>query len=656
MGQSSHVEPPPSSGGNLFWWVCTKNPFYAISAALVLWGLWVSFGQQVEEVDTWLLVSGLAGYTLLLSATALILVRYLKLWEDARTVLLLVVLLFLAASFPFDRVLIEIPERGALCYLLGLGLSVLVSETLLLGLRLRLPALYRVPYYLILALFFLYPIVVQQLRDPEDPVAEPILWGLFGFSTVAGLLFLTLLPAVQRGADYIRDNGSPLPWPLYPWSLFAVLALAVPGRAILMCWSLHSLQPNQFDRLVFGPYFLVPFGFAIAVVLLELGLVLSRVAVVRFCLAVPLVLIGLSLVGHSPADPIYRMLRVVTTSMGEMEAFGAVRTDPDPVYGAFLRIFAQRLGGDPLFLTLVLSACFYGYAAIRRVPLAGAALSAVLASLAFVSTTTLSTGLLSSPEPEPLLGAAALLLALGLVRNNVWSCLLGAVCLAGAIASAIPLPESMGAAHRAGIFLNLLVLAMLVLGAVFSNRSGLVIRGVGVSLVLLMALAVMHGWARLPEGVLPWSPIAYPLVMGILLVVYGQLLHDSFSLMLAAALLGYWVLLFGWTAYRTLRLKIQGFDQIVCGLGFFAVAVLVSLGKAGVLTRWIESRWGPQSWLRASGQRGELAPVGTASPLPIQGPPPPHLVVAQLTEPSTNSANGETNVPSPEEKSASELG
>ena len=205
----------------------------------------------------------------------MVLVRFLKLWDDARTVMLLVVLMFLATSVTFDRLLIE-QERGAVFYLLGLVFSVFITEMLLRRIKLRLPALYRGPYYLILALFFLYPIFVRALLDRDHPLEEPLMWGLFGFSTAAGLVFLTLLPAVRRGADYVRGNGSPWPWPLYPWSLFVILAIAVPGRAVLMCWSLHPLDTNRFDRLIFGPYFLVPFGFALSVLLLELGLTMAR--------------------------------------------------------------------------------------------------------------------------------------------------------------------------------------------------------------------------------------------------------------------------------------------------------------------------------------------------------------------------------------------
>src|SRR5262249_52433446 len=142
-----------------------------------------------------------------------------------RTVLLLVVLMFLATSVTFDEVLVSSPERGLVCYLGGLLFAVAVTEGVLRGIRLRLPAWFRGPYYLILALFFLYPLALTPLLD--RPRSEALMWGLFGFSAAAGLAFLSLLPAVRRGPGYVCFNGSPWRWPLYPWALFGLLAAAV---------------------------------------------------------------------------------------------------------------------------------------------------------------------------------------------------------------------------------------------------------------------------------------------------------------------------------------------------------------------------------------------------------------------------------------------
>ena len=104
--------------------ICTSNPFYVLSAGLFLAGLWMSFGAQADEVETYALMSGLAGYTLLLAATAFLLVRFARVWDDARTVLLLVALMFLATSVTFDEVLVLDPARGYACYLLGLAFAV----------------------------------------------------------------------------------------------------------------------------------------------------------------------------------------------------------------------------------------------------------------------------------------------------------------------------------------------------------------------------------------------------------------------------------------------------------------------------------------------------------------------------------------------------
>ena len=85
-----------------------------------------------------------------------------------------------------------------------IGLAVAVSEGVLRGIRLRLPAYFRVPYYLILALFFLYPLALSPLV--HTPEREELLWGLAGFSTVAGLVFLTLLPAARQVLAHALDD------------------------------------------------------------------------------------------------------------------------------------------------------------------------------------------------------------------------------------------------------------------------------------------------------------------------------------------------------------------------------------------------------------------------------------------------------------------
>jgi hypothetical protein len=557
---SDRAAPAPAGAARgLLRCVCTSNPFYVLSAGLFLVGLRASFGPSDGEVDAWALMSGLGGYTLLLAVTACLLVRFGNVWDDVRTVLLLVVLMFLATSVTFDEALVLNPSRGLLYSVVGLLFAITLSEGLLRATRLKLPAGFRLPYHLILALFFLYPPALGPLLS--RPHSEEVLWGLFGFSSAAGLVFLTLLPAVRRGPDYVRDNGSPWRWPLYPWALFGLLALAVPARAFLLCWSMHLLDAGDRESLVFGPYFLIPFGFALGVLLLEVGLVSARRVVLGIALAVPAGLVVLALIGHQP----------------------------DPVYQGFLDVFRRRLGGDPLYLTLLASAAFYVYAAVRRVSPAVEALTAVLAALAFVGPDTLTTGGLSTPRPWPLLAAAALQLALGAWKRESWRCLAGSVGLgvAATLALSAELPGSPLVPASA---FHLALLAVLIVGTVFDDALARLLRLASVVLVGGVCVVVMFVEHPTLANAPQWVVKTYPPVMAVLLAGYGWALSHRVSRYGAALILVGWLAAVGWGGYQGLRQAVAGLDQILLSLATLGLAVLVSLAKSGQLSRWMARR------------------------------------------------------------------
>jgi hypothetical protein len=547
---------PAANTRRLLRWVCTNNPFYVLSAGLFLVGLWTSVATQADDVSTWALMFGLIGYTLLLAVTACLLVRLGGVWDDVRTVLLLVVLMFLATSVTFDGVLVDNPERGAVFYLVGLFFAGAVSEGVLRSTRLLLPGWFRASYYLLLGLFFLYPLALAPLLD--QPHSEELRWALFGFSGVAGLVSLTLLPAIRRGSDYVRDNGSPWRWPLYPWVLFGVLGFAVPARAFLLCWSMHKLTGSDMQSLIFGLYFLVPFGLAVAVLLLELALVTHRPGVLAAALTAPLFLVALTAADH-------RM---------------------EPVYRDFLRIFTDRLGGDPLSLTILASAAFYAYAAIRGVRGAADAVAATLAALAFVGPDTLHTWEATGPRPLPILAAAAIELALGLRQRSAWRCLIGGAGLVAFLA--LTLPED--GALRGALAFHLVLLIVLILGAAFNDAVGQLLRCVAGLMIFLACLVVMVGDFN-PPGELPsWLLEGYPLLLAAILLGYGRVLRHRPSLAFAGLSLGVWLVGAGIRGYASMRNLIPGLDLIALGLVLFGLGVLISLGKAGVFSRWL-AKW-----------------------------------------------------------------
>jgi hypothetical protein len=162
-----------------------------------------------------------------------------------------------------------------------------------------------------------------------------------------------LIPAIRRGPGYLAKNGSPWPYPLYPWTLFGLLAIAVCGRASYLCVSFHFVGKSN---TIFGPYFLVPFLLAMELLLVEAALVSRNRGMQRVAMAVlPGVLI-LAMAGHRY----------------------------DPVFQGFLGSFRQGLGGSPLYLSLIEVCGLYAYAACRRVPLALGGLASSLLALAVV--------------------------------------------------------------------------------------------------------------------------------------------------------------------------------------------------------------------------------------------------------------------------------
>ncbi len=557
----------------------SSNPFYILSADLVFVGLRISFGSGGPASHTWALWFGLAGYTLLMATTACFLIRVGKLWDDLRSLLLLIVMMFLAMATSGDDAMAIDPRRGALGYLCGFLFAVVVTESVLHSIRLRLPGWYRAAYYVILALVFLYPIALApMLSDPESPRLQ---WALFGFSPLAGLALLLLVPAARGGAAYVAKNGSPWQWPLYPWSLFFVIAGGVGVRCYSLCVSFHYVNGSQ---TIFGPYFLVPIGLALSVVWLEIGIAAQRRGVMVAASAMPLLLAYLATTGHRY----------------------------EPVYLHFLHLFRQTLGGSPVFLTLVAAAVFLAYAAMRRVPLAWELLSLALAALAVAGPGSLDFDDLAPHHPLPLAAA-------GLVLGSVaWR---GRHSLRAAFASGMLVvaitrgcAEMWPNADWGMTGLHLAIVAWLTLGALFDDWVGALARScAAVALLGLGIASAVHAPLidhSLPAQIAPW----YPAVVMFTCAAYGLLMRNRMYHAVAGISLASWIGYSGLQSYQQLRRILTGLDQIVWGLLFFLVATAISLRKAGMwpratpklIARLLGGRIQP-GWARA-------APSGTADP------------------------------------------
>jgi hypothetical protein len=582
VGPSSSA--PSRHKHGFFMRLCTANPFYAISAVLVFVGLRVSFNTQAAVFPSWALLAGLAGYTLLLAGMAVLLVRFGNVWDDIRTLLVLVVLMFLVISVAFDEIFSRDPTQGVACCLGGLAFAVVLSEALLRGLRLSLPAWFRLPYHLALGLFFLYPAAISPLlRSPTDPA---LLWALFGFSPAAGLVALTLIPAIRRGRDYVRDNGSPWPWPLYPWVLFGVLGFGACARSYYLCLSAqYSSYPDRYDSLlssIFGTYFLVPFFLGVNVLLLEAGMVTRNARLRNLALVMPAALVALTLVGHQPF----------------------------PVYRKFLDLFVGGIGGTPAYVTLIAVAVFYAVAALRRVPHAWDGLTATFVALGVVGPGTLTLDRIDVLHPAPMAIAGLLQLALALRRGGSSRALLATAGLAVALMSS-GIAAGWTPPIRTVVAYHIAIAATMILGAVYDDPLARVLRPLGALLLLAASQMAIFGDPDLGPQVGPGAIRMYPVVLGVIALTYGRFFRSVPYLAAACfSLLGGLVVV-SWRGYGALRRLIAGLDQIAWGLLSFGVAAVISLWKAGAIRAWSDRRRGD----RLAAATKPYPPEGLGEPL-----------------------------------------
>jgi hypothetical protein len=172
-----------------------------------------------------------------------LIVRLGKVWEDARSIALLLIMLFLAVSISADDLFVNMESTagGGLLLLCGYIFSAVVLEAFLFGAKIRIGAPYRVPFYLLLALFYVAPWWCSPELHPRSAVA--LEWTIFLFPVAAAVLILGFFPAIRRGPQYVANNGTPWRWPLFPWTAVGVIVAAVAMRTFVLCMTFGPSGP-----------------------------------------------------------------------------------------------------------------------------------------------------------------------------------------------------------------------------------------------------------------------------------------------------------------------------------------------------------------------------------------------------------------------------
>jgi hypothetical protein len=533
----------------------TQNPFYLVGTVLILFGLQQALGKQPGLANSGLLAACLAGYTLLLAAIATIIIRYGKVWDDARTILLVIVLMFFMLSTSLDAVSLTVPLAGSLILAAGLAFSIAVSEGLLRGLQIQLAPQYRVPYYLMLCLLFVWPIAMVWINFFSLKTALP--WALLAFPALAALALLTLLPAARTRQRREPATGTPWPWPYFPWSLFVYLTI---GVAIRSWWLTISFEPSHGPDAYFRPYFLFPLCLAWAALMVEMGKARHSPRTIAAGLALPLAGLLFVFPGHGQ---------------------GLVET-------TFLNRLTATLG-SPAQLAIWGLIAYYLWAWRRNIRAAeGFAALAGLAA-AFVDRQTLDLGSFTRPQPIVLAIVALALLVLAIQRQSTWRAVAVGVMAATAFAY---IGRDLGPAAWFWQW-HAPVIGLVAISAIFDDALARLLRELAwrAAPVLAAVATVSYSWLLPAAG-----PIALAVYLGLLLVASVALWRRQKSLaslkatvatlaanVLAVAQQGYVALDRGGTG--------DALPWLTGGLAAVGVAFLISLLKMG-LWPWLQGSLG----------------------------------------------------------------
>ncbi len=275
---SSH--PCPNSGRReslfrkLLATLYTHNPFYLISAGLVLFGAQACLTNPgpLESLQPWISIGSLTVYSMALVTTGILLVRRGGVWEDARTIFLVVPLLFAAIASLTDGLWLEQPTLAAITVIAGLVFSTSICELTFRSLKLVLPPLFRLSVYFAIAILFLAPFAYEARSCFFPSVHVGVV--TFLVPTAFAVLLLGLCyaaPIAKRATRRVSrlnqsNSASRWRWPAYPWSLFLAFGLAVIGRTFLLALAFESAPGIQCS---IDGYFLVPIAVAIGVLLIE---------------------------------------------------------------------------------------------------------------------------------------------------------------------------------------------------------------------------------------------------------------------------------------------------------------------------------------------------------------------------------------------------
>lgn len=520
-----------------------QNPFYLISCLLVIYGcqsLAVSGGSLFHKSLS--MTGGIAAYTLLMALVCVAVVRLARVWEDARSIFLVVVISMAALTTGFDELCIGDQDLAMGFAGIASLVIVVVTESVLWLCRIRLRFWYRVALYSHFAVLIAFPLLLGRAVARRDDVMAN--WGSVWFSIAIALATLVLIPALRRGTESIRDNGTPWSWPLYPVSAFVVLLVlaGIRSHAIWMSFGFYGTAGK------FEPFLLLPILAAVLVVIAETGLGLKRrdLQSMAFCATPLLLLCGVSRRGAT---------------------WLPISHD------------VQNLFGSALTVALLSVLAIYLYLSIRGVRGAVYGVPATLVLMGWVA---------PLPRAEELsmleswmfpAAASAVLLAMTLrLRNRD---LLWASASLAASMTLVMIGNAWGQSQSGWLAAAALMTAsMLVIGAVFRTGFAEVLRYAAAVAMTVGVLALTSRVVADPQG--RW--VAGAAALTVISLGYAFMVRRRGWIGVAALQSIFFFVTVGWNAHQTGQLTRVNWP-IFSGLACLCIGGAITTGKTGAYRR-----------------------------------------------------------------------
>ena len=532
-----------------------QNPFYLISAAVILYGLRTATQEATFASNPWFLAGVFAGYTTLLALTAWVIVRFGRVWDDARSIFLVLLLLFMALSTSFDGLFVSDPTTAIALALTGFAFAVLVSESLVWSLGIRFRALFRCPLYAMFAISFFYPYLFSLQASLWPDLDTRLIILAFPFFVSASIL--SLIPAIRRTRIYAAKNGTPWNWPLYPYSIFFLAIVGLIGRTVMLGLSFDPTSANG----MLGTWMFVPIFLSVVWLIFEIGTAEGNdeIQFVAMLLA-PLAL------ALSVAWPVFSNADFYQQITAEV--------------------------GSPVWLTLLSVVAFYFVAWIEKIESAGVFLTFALGAAAFLQRDGVVASGFSELETWP-----CLLLALSSVgsperfhRSSCW--FLSACCMSVPIANtATPWlastfePLFSLAGNEATIAANVLLLFSCLIVCIFAGKIAKQLKVV--LAILLSCIAALTAAASIFNPEQAAILATYECALAVLSFAIFACAKSRLHLSAAAVSLG--TSLFVATPLLEVSIGHGKFKLalfLAAGLSCFLIGLLVSAIKAGWMRKF----------------------------------------------------------------------